>query len=116
MEARSRIKFNPVTREIEVEGSESFVKTYFNRIQKLLAVQEETEKIGRSTRTRRAPVKRGDIFDTVMRVIKDSEEGVTIATLKNKTGLTGQQIRSVIYRAEKQGKISRERRGVYTMP
>ena len=29
MTERSRIRFNPVTSEIEVEGTEEFVKTYF---------------------------------------------------------------------------------------
>lgn len=33
MDERSRIKFNPVTKEIEIEGSEMFVKTYFDKIQ-----------------------------------------------------------------------------------
>ena len=33
METKSRIKFNPVTQEIEIEGSEKFVKTYFDKIQ-----------------------------------------------------------------------------------
>ena len=115
METKSRIKFNPATREIEVEGSESFVKTYFNKIQKLLAVKEETQKVAKSTRPRKAPLKRGDIFDAVMAVIRDSKEGVNTVTLKNNTGLTGQQIRSVVYRAEKMGRIRREKRGIYTV-
>jgi hypothetical protein len=33
MKENSRIRFNPVTKEIEVEGSESFVKTYFDKLQ-----------------------------------------------------------------------------------
>jgi hypothetical protein len=37
MDGQSRIKFNPVTKEIEIEGSEKFVKTYFNKIQSLLS-------------------------------------------------------------------------------
>ena len=116
METKSRIKFNPATREIEVEGSESFVKTYFNKIQKLLSVKEETEKVAKSTRPRKAPLKkRGDIFDAVIAVIRDSKEGVNTVTLKNKTGLTGQQIRSVVYRAEKMGRIRRAKRGIYTV-
>lgn len=32
MKENSRIRFNPVAKEIEVEGSESFVKTYFNKL------------------------------------------------------------------------------------
>ena len=37
MEERSRIRFNPVTKEIEVEGSEEFVRTYFDKLHQLLA-------------------------------------------------------------------------------
>ena len=37
MGEQSRIKFNPVTKEIEIEGSEQFVKTYFDKIQSLLS-------------------------------------------------------------------------------
>jgi hypothetical protein len=33
MKNNSRIRFNPVTKEIEVEGSELFVKTYFDKLQ-----------------------------------------------------------------------------------
>jgi hypothetical protein len=37
MDGQSRIKFNPVTKEIEIEGSEKFVKTHFDKIQSLLS-------------------------------------------------------------------------------
>ncbi len=32
----SRIYLNPVTKEIEIEGSEEFIKTYFDKLQKML--------------------------------------------------------------------------------
>jgi len=41
MAGQSRIKFNPVTKEIEIEGSEQFVKTYFDKIQSLLSAAQE---------------------------------------------------------------------------
>lgn len=110
MEERSRIKFNPATREIEVEGSESFVKAYFAKIQKLLAEEEETK----SVKAASAPgVKRGDIYDTVMGIIAQTADGINTSDLMEKTGLTSQQIRSVIYRAEKQGKLRKAKRGLY---
>ena len=37
MKQNSRIKFNPVTKEIEVEGKESFVKAYFDKLQGMLS-------------------------------------------------------------------------------
>ena len=41
MGGQSRIKFNPVTKEIEIEGSENFVKTYFDKIQAMLSGTQE---------------------------------------------------------------------------
>ena len=37
MAERSRVRFNPVTKEIDVEGSESFVKTYFGKLQAMIS-------------------------------------------------------------------------------
>ena len=34
---QSRIKFNPVTKELEIEGAEKFVKTYFDKIQGMIS-------------------------------------------------------------------------------
>ena len=43
MNEQSRIRFNPVTKEIEIEGSEAFVKTYFNKLQAMMSgVTEKT--------------------------------------------------------------------------
>jgi|WetSurMetagenome_2_1015567.scaffolds.fasta_scaffold139647_2 hypothetical protein len=41
MGGQSRIKFNPITKEIEIEGSEKFVKTYFDKIQSMLSGTQE---------------------------------------------------------------------------
>ena len=40
MEKKSRIKFNPVSKEIEIEGSEKFVKTYFDKLQGMISGSE----------------------------------------------------------------------------
>lgn len=45
MGEQSRIKFNPVTKEIEIEGSEKFIKTYFDKIQAMLSGAKETVKV-----------------------------------------------------------------------
>jgi hypothetical protein len=41
MKENSRIRFNPVTKEIEVEGSESFVKAYFSKLQEIISGSPE---------------------------------------------------------------------------
>ena len=49
MSEQSRIRFNPMTKEIEIEGSEAFVKTYFDKLQAMMSgltkkTMEETER------------------------------------------------------------------------
>jgi hypothetical protein len=127
MEERSRIRFNPATKEIEIEGSEEFVRTYFGKVQKLLLDPGGKEGKPRPPKTRRpagkpknvkkktgpkiAPKK--TLMDTVVGLIYGSKEGITTTTLKEKTGLAERQIWSIIYRAEKRGKIKKTKRGIY---
>lgn len=127
MEERSRIRFNPATREIEIEGSEEFVRIYFGKVQKLLLApvggKEEKPKPPRARpagkpkkmkkKTGPKKVPKETLLNSVVRLIRGSEEGITTAALKEKTGLAESQIWSIIYRAEKQGKIKKTKRGIY---
>ena len=49
----------------------------------------------------------------VLKAIKSHRKGIDIATLKKTTGLADSSIRSILYRASKEGKIKRIGRGVY---
>ena len=51
--------------------------------------------------------------DQVVSVIKKSKEGVDVPTLMKKTGLADKQIRNIVFKAFKEGKIKRAGRGVY---
>jgi hypothetical protein len=128
MDERSRIKFNPITREIEIEGTEDFVKNYFNKIQKMLSDAGQPVKagprarvVGVAKRARKAVVKlpgekktkKKSNFDTVLELIEANPQGINTTELKQRTGLSEQQIWGIIYRAEKVGKIKKARRGVY---
>lgn len=131
MEERSRIRFNPATREIEIEGSEEFVRIYFGKVQKLVLAhvggKEEKpkpprdrpagkpKKMKKKTGPKKVPKKvpKETLLDSVVRLIRGSEEGITTAALKEKTGLAESQIWSIVYRAEKQGKIKKTKRGIY---
>jgi uncharacterized membrane protein len=131
MEERSRIRFNPATREIEIEGSEEFVRIYFGKVQKLLLApvggKEEKpkpprarpagkpKKMKKKTGPKKVPKKvpKETLLDSVVRLIRGSEEGITTAALKEKSGLAESQIWSIVYRAEKQGKIKKTKRGIY---
>ena len=109
MKENSRIRFNPITNEIEVEGSESFVKTYFNKLQGMVfGLAEKTV-----TAKKEPGVKRITNIDAVVSLIQGSTEGISTAELKEKTGLAERQIWSIVNRASKAGKIRKVKRGVY---
>jgi len=122
----SKIRFNPSTREVEIEGTEEFVEKYFKQIQDLFAsLQEGTQLPAASAPARTQPqeagrpavrpaLKKGEIFNAVVDKIREKGEGMTTEALMRETGFTQQQVRSVVFRAEKQGVIHRSRRGVYT--
>lgn len=127
MEEKSRIRFNPVTKEIEIEGSEAFVKTYFEKLQELLS-QSPGKKREKPPRMSAGPARKAEKakaepgkkkavketqMDAIVSMIRRAEEGVTTSALKEKTGLSERQIWSVVYRAEKQGKIKKTKRGLY---
>jgi hypothetical protein len=125
MKENSRIRFNPVTKEIEVEGSEAFVKTHFLKLQRLL-LQVPEEKKAKQTQRKARPVAKAKKTrpgrkgaketqaDTVISLVSGSAGGITTTALKDKTGLTERQIWSIVYRAQKQGKIRKTKRGLYT--
>ena len=147
MTERSRIKFNPQNKEIEIEGSEEFVKIYFEKICGLLSgcldngarnfhrpsgrtgeISPEGDPVAEGmpkNRLRRKSGnasggakdgrkgKRGTILNTVLALIRSRKEGSTTTQLKDETGFTERQIWTVIYKAERAGKIRREKRGVY---
>ena len=50
---------------------------------------------------------------TVLAIIKRSRKGVDAAALKKKTGFEDKKIRDITYRLRKQGKIKRDRKGLY---
>jgi hypothetical protein len=55
MKEKSRIRFNPVTKEIEIEGSEEFVKAYFNKLQNMISgASSETVEESKAVKVRPA--------------------------------------------------------------
>ena len=132
MDGQARVKFNPITKEIEIEGSERFVKTYFDKIQSMLSatpeaaveapIKEEKAPEGKPVRkvrqSKKAPIvsnqiKKGGMSHAVLALIGDSKEGLTTTELKEKTGLTDRQIWPIVSSAKKTGKIRLAKPGVY---
>ena len=134
MAERSRVKFNPVTKEMEIEGSESFVKATLDKLQAMLsgapakkvAVKKEPKAVKAPKRkpakkvrpSEKAPkvttgTKRGDLSKAVLTLIHSSTEGISMAELKEKTGMKDIQIWGIIFEATKRGKVRTVKRGVY---
>ena len=140
MNEQSRIRFNPVTKEIEIEGSEAFVKTYFNKLQAMMSgVTEKIVEDPKGVKTR--PAKKGKSepkaatsrparnagkaaqmepgkkkvshIAAIVGLVQANADGISTATLKDKTGLTERQIWSIVDRAAKEGKIRKIKRGLY---
>ncbi len=128
MKENTRIRFNPVTKEIEVEGSESFVKAYFNKLQGMVSGSAEkkaaAKKTGKKVKTlkagsrrktaKKAPrAKRVTNIDKVVGLIQASAEGISTSELKKRTGLSDLQIWNIVNRTAKAGRIRKVKRGVY---
>jgi len=62
---------------------------------------------------RRKRAKKLSETDKVLRVIRGYKKGVDISKLKKKTGFADNKVRAIVYRASKEGKIKRVKRGVY---
>jgi len=135
MKNNSRIRFNPVTKEIEVAGTEKFVKTYFKKLQAMMsgpaektvavkkapkaakvALEKKAEKKAKRVKKtgKKAPTeKKVTNIDAVVSLIQGAPEGISTSELKTKTGLNEPQIWSIVNRAAKAGKIQKVKRGVY---
>lgn len=121
-----RIKFNPVKKEIEVEGSEKFVKEHFNRLQaiisgpakKTVAAKKDrkyTKAVALKKKAKKTTKKPGKVtnIDKVVGLIQASAEGISTAELKKKTGLAESQIWNIVNRAKNEGKVRKAKRGLY---
>jgi hypothetical protein len=128
MANNSRIRFNPVTKEIEVEGTEQFVKTYFGKLQAMLSgASEKKAAIKREPKTakgrpqkkskkvaKKAPgKKRITNLASVIGLIQGNPEGISTTQLKKKTKLSDRQIWNIVNHAAKEGKIRKIKRGLY---
>ena len=126
MNEQSRIRLNPVTKEIEIEGSEAFVKTYFHKLQAMMSELAENtaeEPKAKKSRSVKKPAKVAKVktrnkkkvthIGAVVGLIQASAKGISTYALKEKTGLTERQIWSIVNRASKEGKIRKVKRGLY---
>lgn len=66
-----------------------------------------------AARKRTTAARGKSVLDTVYAVIRRSPNGVTIATLKKKTGLDSRQLSNALYKLSKKRKVRAKSRGHY---
>ena len=125
MKTEARIRFSPVTKEIEIEGSEKFVKAYFHKIQEMISgAPSKTTKKPKAAKSivvkkvkgsakKNSREKKVTNIDKIVGLIQRSAAGISTAELKKKTGLVESQIWNIVVRATKAGKVKKLKRGIY---
>jgi predicted transcriptional regulator of viral defense system len=87
------------------------------RVRYIVARAHRDGKLRRVARGLYAPILEGTpgltLTEVVLRVIRQSKEGATVAMLKEKTGLEDKQIQNIVFRLNRLGRIRRAGRGVY---
>ena len=112
------------------------IKALENKLEKLLKAFEPMSKVKKvakkktvkkakpvkKARAKKAPAKKAvarkkasqaTATDKILRIIKRSQKGVDVPTLKKKTGFDDKKVRNIVFRASKEGKIKKSGRGVY---
>ena len=92
------------------QKTEKMIKQ-LEKLEKAQAAKKPKAKAVRKT-TAKKPT-RVSASGTVLAIIKRSRKGVDTVALRKKTGLKNNNIRTILYRLKKQGKIKSERKGVY---
>jgi hypothetical protein len=113
----TRIKYNPVTGEIEIEGSEAFVKKYIKKLQEFSAGKKK-DTIRSTVKKEAAKTKKSSKvsqLDLIISALKKSKQGMSVKDIAKKTKLSGKQINPVLMRGLKEGTIKRVSRGVYSL-
>ena len=109
-------------RQPAVAERKKAIKNLIGKFGDLMAdVKKINMVVAKATPKKKAPAKKPAVRKVrkqsptvvVLKVIKSHKKGIDIPTLKKITGLPDNSIRNILYRASKEGKIKRIRRGVY---
>ncbi len=107
--------------EIDLKTVAKDLKKLTQKTEKMVIRLKKLEKAQAAKKPKAKAVKKaiakkptkGSASDTVLAIIKRSKKGVDTPALKNKTGLKDTNIRTILYRLSKQGKIKTEGKGLY---
>ena len=116
---KSKIKINPVTMEIEIEVSDSFLAKYFERLTNRFPKSRKLTPRIKSIKTKTKPTpikkrKRGSIQEGILaRIKKGNSNGVSVSEIVKSTGLDRKQIYNVAKILKTKGIIKTTGRGNY---
>ena len=130
----SKIKINPVTMEIEIEVSDSFLERYFEKLTERFQEAKKTTPKIKSIKTEAKPVlkamkakrkrqatpvdakgKRGALQQSVLKVVKNAkDECVSASEIVKRTGLKRSQVYAVLQSLKSKGNIRTSGRGMFT--
>jgi uncharacterized Zn finger protein len=107
--AAKRAKIRPVSRKPRTKtASKKAPSKTISKTVKAKAVKKTT--------SRRPTAKidaKAAAFDEVVKIVRRSRKGITVARIREKTGLDDIQIRNFVYKAKRQARIKNLERGVY---
>jgi predicted transcriptional regulator len=64
--------------------------------------------------SKKSKAEQATVIDELLGIIKKSRNGISVARLKDKTGLVSKQVSNALYKLGKKGLIIAKERGVYT--
>ena len=100
--------------QLKKEGRRSSQKVKAKTVK---AVNKKVAKVVKAAKPKVAAKKpaaaQGTVLSSVLSTVKRSKNGVAIAKIKEKTGLSPRQLSNALYKLSKSGKIASKERGVY---
>ena len=109
---KAMVSFMSNTLNILSKETETLVDKIKKR-EKAQAAQEAKKK-ARERKIAKRKVKSLMMTETVFKVIKRHKRGVHISKLRDKTGFDNKKISNIVFKLNKEGKIKRADKGVYT--
>ena len=112
----SKIKINPITKEIEIEVSDDFLVKYFDslglspRKSKKLKLSKPVKKTRPHPRKKSVP---GENYNTIIEVLKLNKDPMTIKEICETTNLTKTSVGYEIRKGEKKGVVIQTEKGFY---
>lgn len=89
------------------------ITTRIEKLDKSLSAKKVPKRVPAKATKKRVSPKKTTASDTILSLILKSKKGIDTASLKKRTGFKDNNIRTVIYRLKKRGKIKSERKGFY---